>query len=87
MKRDMGQHSNANDGKKDIKDNMTVETDNIDQVEKEADSETSEVIDEYTLLKNKYDELQKKHDEQSDSYLRLNAEFDNFPESTLKEKS
>ncbi|HBT85298.1 MAG TPA: nucleotide exchange factor GrpE [Porphyromonadaceae bacterium] len=83
----MGQHSNANDEKKDIKDNMTVETDNIDQVEKEADSETSEVIDEYTLLKNKYDELQKKHDEQSDSYLRLNAEFDNFRKRTLKEKA
>ena len=87
MKRDMGQHSNANDEKKDIKDNMTVETDNIDQVEKGADSETSEVIDEYTLLKNKYDELQKKHDEQSDSYLRLNAEFDNFRKRTLKEKA
>lgn len=88
MKRDMSQHASANDSNKNIKDNMTVDNvDNSVHLEKEDDSGSINEIDDYTLLKNQYDELQAKYSELNDSFLRLNAEFDNFRKRTLKEKA
>ena len=36
---------------------------------------------------NEIEQLQKKYDELNDSFLRLNAEFDNFRKRTIKEKA
>jgi molecular chaperone GrpE len=87
MKRGTGQHDSAKDSEKDIKDNLTENSDNSAKEEVNKDSGEQEDIDEYTKLKSEYDELQKSHEDLNDSFLRLNAEFDNFRKRTLKEKA
>ncbi|MDD4776744.1 MAG: nucleotide exchange factor GrpE [Fermentimonas sp.] len=87
MKRGIDQHSNASDSKKDIKDNLTVDTDNSVQTEEKDDTLNNEGNDEFSMLKKEHEELQTKHEELNDSFLRLNAEFDNFRKRTLKEKA
>jgi molecular chaperone GrpE len=87
MKRGTGQHDSAKDSEKDIKDNLTENSDNSAKEEVNKDSGKQEDIDEYTKLKSEYDELQKSHEDLNDSFLRLNAEFDNFRKRTIKEKA
>jgi molecular chaperone GrpE len=87
MKRGKGQHDSAKDSEKDIKDNLTENSDNSAKEEVNKDSGEQEDIDEYTKLKSEYDELQKSHEDLNDSFLRLNAEFDNFRKRTIKEKA
>jgi molecular chaperone GrpE len=87
MKRGTGQHDSAKDSEKDIKDNLTENSDNSAKEEVNKDSGEQEDIDEYTKLKSEYDELQKSHEDLNDSFLRLNAEFDNFRKRTIKEKA
>lgn len=87
MKRGTGQHDSAKDSEKDIKDNLTENSDNSAKEEVNKDSGEQEDIDEYTKLKSEYDELQKSHENLNDSFLRLNAEFDNFRKRTIKEKA
>lgn len=85
MKRNTNQHSNETTGKSDNlkpedlahegvtdKDNLTEET-----------SETEEAKE----SEQKIEKLQEKYDDLNDSYLRLNAEFDNFRKRTIKEKA
>lgn len=87
MKRGTGQHDSAKDSEKDIKNNLTENSDNSAKEEVNKDSGEQEDIDEYTKLKSEYDELQKSHEDLNDSFLRLNAEFDNFRKRTIKEKA
>jgi molecular chaperone GrpE len=87
MKRGTGQYDSAKDSEKDIKDNLTENSDNSAKEEVNKDSGEQEDIDEYTKLKSEYDELQKSHEDLNDSFLRLNAEFDNFRKRTIKEKA
>lgn len=87
MKRGTGQHDSAKDSERDIKDNLTENSDNSAKEEVNKDSGEQEDIDEYTKLKSEYDELQKSHEDLNDSFLRLNAEFDNFRKRTIKEKA
>lgn len=87
MKRGTGQHDSAKDSEKDIKDNLTENSDNSAKEEVNKDSGEQEDIDVYTKLKSEYDELQKSHEDLNDSFLRLNAEFDNFRKRTIKEKA
>ena len=87
MKRGTGQHDSAKESEKDIKDNLTENSDNSAKEEVNKDSGKQEDIDEYTKLKSEYDELQKSHEDLNDSFLRLNAEFDNFRKRTIKEKA
>ena len=87
MKRGTGQHDSAKDSEKDIKDNLTENSNNSAKEEVNKDSGEQEDIDEYTKLKSEYDELQKSHEDLNDSFLRLNAEFDNFRKRTIKEKA
>lgn len=57
-----------------------------DKMSDEA-GEVNEAEDTVGQPETEEDDLQYKYDELNDSYLRLNAEFDNFRKRTLKEKA
>lgn len=57
-----------------------------DKMSDEA-GEVDEAEDTVEQPETEEDDLQYKYDELNDSYLRLNAEFDNFRKRTLKEKA
>ena len=81
MKRNINQHKAENEPNIDDILNEDSLTDNESNVE-EIDSETENSDDQLSEL----DKLQQKYDDLNDSYLRLNAEFDNFRKRTVKEK-
>ena len=64
----------------------TINAETGDKMAEEAE-EVKHADDTIEELKEKENELQLKYDVLSDSYLRLQAEFDNFRKRTLKEKS
>lgn len=81
MKRNINQHKAENEPNIDDILNEDSLTDNESNVE-EIDSETENSDDQLSEL----DKLQQKYDDLNDSFLRLNAEFDNFRKRTVKEK-
>lgn len=50
------------------------------------DTESDNLTDNETLEDDDFTALQQKYDKLNDSYLRLNAEFDNYRKRTIKEK-
>ncbi len=81
MKRNINQDKAENEPNIDDILNEDSLTDNESNVE-EIDSETENSDDQLSEL----DKLQQKYDDLNDSFLRLNAEFDNFRKRTVKEK-
>ena len=85
MKRNTNQHSDESSGK--------PENLNSEEMAQEGfnneDNLTEEVSNEPKIEDPNQEEekLQQKYDELNDSYLRLNAEFDNFRKRTIKEKA
>ena len=82
MKRNINQDKAENEPN--IDDNLNEDslTDNESNVE-EIYSETENSDDQLSEL----DKLKQKYDDLNDSFLRLNAEFDNFRKRTIKEKA
>ncbi len=54
--------------------------------EKQEEKKAEETAAEETPVKTKEDELEEKLKEQSDKYIRLRAEYDNYQKRTQKEK-
>ncbi len=83
MKRNLNQDTNAREGtegNEDLKKDHLGVNENFD-----VDNLTDEsVSDEHT---ESYEDLLEKYSKLNDSYLRLNAEFDNFRKRTIKEKA
>lgn len=85
MKRNTNQHNDESSG---IPNNLNPE-DLAQEGLNEEDILTQEVSDKETTddPKQEIEKLQQEYDELNDSYLRLNAEFDNFRKRTIKEKA
>ena len=85
MKRNTNQHNDEFSGKSEnLNSEETAQEafNNEDNLTEESSSE-AEIGD----PKQEVEKLQQKYDELNDSYLRLNAEFDNFRKRTIKEKA
>ena len=83
MKRNLNQDTNAREGtegNEDLKKDHLGVNENFDVDNLTDDS----VSDEHT---ESYEDLLEKYSKLNDSYLRLNAEFDNFRKRTIKEKA
>ena len=85
MKRNTKQHNSKSSGESenlnqdDLAQELLNAEDNLtpDEFDEEKSDDTNQDIE----------KLQQKYDELNDSYLRLNAEFDNFRKRTIKEKA
>ncbi|MBF6596706.1 MAG: nucleotide exchange factor GrpE [Fermentimonas sp.] len=85
MKRNTNQHSDESSDKPEIlnSDEMAQEVFNDEDNLTEEVSNDTKIEDPNQEL----EELQQKYNDLNDSYLRLNAEFDNFRKRTIKEKA
>jgi molecular chaperone GrpE len=77
MKHNKDEHTYSDD-RKDAENDMPVGQNDAD-----SDNLTDETVSE----ENELDALQQKYDKLNDTYLRLNAEFDNYRKRTIKEKA
>lgn len=69
------------------KDNLDPELQDDDLVEGETVTNEQEGADVETDLADNVTDWEKKYNDLNDTYLRLNAEFDNYRKRTLKEKA
>ena len=85
MKRNTKQHNSKSSGESENlnQDDLAQELLNAEDNLTEDSSNETEIGD----PKQEVEKLQQKHNELNDSYLRLNAEFDNFRKRTIKEKA
>lgn len=81
--RTTNEYGNTDARKKEKKTDEEVFTDREEMLDEEAGDKMAE--DEHE--DEEQDDLRRKYDELNNSYLRLNAEFDNFRKRTLKEKT
>lgn len=77
MKQKNTEHAHSEEWEEEI-DDMSTPSEN---------SETDNLADDEQPVVSEYDVLQEKYDKLSNTYLRLNAEFDNFRKRTIKEKA
>lgn len=85
MKRNTNQHSEESSGKPE-----NINSEDIVQEDLKSEDKLTEEVSNENGSENPNQELEKlqqKYDELNDSYLRLNAEFDNFRKRTIKEKA
>jgi len=85
MKRNTNQHSEESSVKPE-----NINSEDIVQEDLKSEDKLTEEVSNDNGSENPNQELEKlqqKYDELNDSYLRLNAEFDNFRKRTIKEKA